>query len=332
MEQHVLSLKVMLFNAENLFLLSDKTLTSDDLLKTEPQWQSLSTSLFENKPLAKLFAIQKLIEETQPDLIALCEVGGLESLNNFNRLFLAEGYFPLLLEGNSNRNIDIGFLLKKNYPYYFDLISNKNRNLKLELPTEKAPEKGYKFSRDVAELHLFKTRRDQPFFVFLLTHLKSRLDPNHVDPNGFLRRQAEVKELLQIYKETQHRFSSSIPTIVAGDFNGMAQKLSPDTEFAPLYTDSDLLDVCELAGLPVQSRATFYQFQRHGRVDGRQIDFAFLSSAAQKFLLKESVQVYRYKDELGLPAEPPMTLDGKYKFPSDHYPLVFSLIDIPVVD
>ena len=44
-------------------------------------------------------------------------------------------------------------------------------------------------------------------------------------------------------------------------------------------------------------------------------------------LFKQTILPFR-----GFPLDPPMTLDAKSALPSDHYPLVFTLDHIPVID
>jgi hypothetical protein len=336
-----LSLKIMLLNAENLFLLSDQKLDEKHLNLDEAQWQRLSTSVYDNKPLRKCVELAKIISEENPDILMLAEVGGPESLANFNTLFLKDRYSPALIEGNSNRNIDVGYLVRKNMGFYFDLVSNKGRSINYLYPHERSAQQtlseelkstptSHRFSRDVSELHLFTKDREHPFMVFLLVHLKSRLDPEGIDPNGFERRQAELKTLVEIYNETEKRLGSKIPLVVGGDFNGNATRRQTDQEFQFLYDFTKLSDVCELAGLAVEHSATYFQVGRNARTDGRQIDFAFLSPQAAGFLVKESVKVYRYKDHLGQRLGPPATLDAKLLLPSDHYPLIFELKNIPV--
>jgi len=336
-----LTLKVMLLNAENLFLLSDQKLVDEHLTTDEHKWQKLSTSVYDNKPLYKLKELTKIIAETNPDLILLAEVGGYESLANFNRLFLKDQYSPALVEGNSARNIDVGYLLKKNIGFYFDLVSNKNRSINFWYPHEReyleatAPEKkhpGHRFSRDVAELHLFRQNKEKPFMLFLLAHLKSRLDPDGVDHNGYERRHAELKALLEIYQEFEQKFAGLVPIVVAGDFNGNASKRKTDSEFLAIYQTTQLQDVCDLAQLSDESCITYYQVGRNSKVEGKQIDYAFLSPAAARHLRKDTVNIYRYKDRFGAPLDPPSTLDAKGSLPSDHYPLVFLLENIPIID
>lgn len=334
-------LKVMVFNAENLFLLSDSELKPEHLKLDPIQWNRLSTSIYENKSLDKLKSISQIIHDENPDVILFCEVGGLESLQNFNRLFLKEIFSPALIEGNSDRHIDIGFLIRKNLGVYFDIVSNKNRPLNFLYPFEKQSlENGYpikkaidgshRFSRDVAELHFFQNTREKPSLIVLLAHLKSRLDPEGIDPNGFERRSAELKTLLEIYKELDQRFSHQLPIIVAGDFNGNASATQTDPEFIAIYQTTTLKDACQLAGLSAEKSATYYQVNRNSKTEGRQIDYAFLNEIAASYLDNNSVKVYRYKDHLGQEFDPPQSLDIKMSYPSDHYPILFVLKNIPL--
>ncbi len=117
-----INLNCLLLNAENLFLLSDQELKAEHLKLDPIRWRSLSTSIYENKPLDKLNQLTLVIKKSNPDVIMLCEVGGIESLTNFNRLFLNNAYSPVLIEGNSDRNIDVGYLIKKDLGFFFDLI------------------------------------------------------------------------------------------------------------------------------------------------------------------------------------------------------------------
>lgn len=335
------SLKVLLLNAENLFLLSDQPITEDHLKLDQIQWNRLSTSVYENKPLEKAKALGNIVLTEDPDIVLLCEVGGLESLQNFNRLFLKDKYSPALIEGNSDRNIDVGFLVRKNIGFYFDIITNKNRPINYLYPHErqsvdsgypvkKASSGSHRFSRDVAELHLFQKDREKPFLVFLLTHLKSRLDPEGIDPNGFERRQAEMLTLLEIYKELETKFQGQLPIAVAGDLNGNASRFDTDPEFQAIYKTTQLKDVGELANLSLEKCSTFYQVGRSSKPEGRQLDYCFLSPKLATYLEPSSVQIYRYKDHMGQPFDPPTTLEAKMNLPSDHYPVVFSFKNIPL--
>lgn len=330
-----MNLKLCLINAENLFLLFDHDISSDALKLSEAQWQKLSTSVYENKPLRKCLELAKALNEINADIIMFCEVGGLESLKNFNSLFLNSEYSPALIEGNSDRNIDVGFLVRKNLPFYFDIHTNKNRPINYLYPHERQSlDNGYqvksgkitsshKLSRDCAELHLFTNDISNPFCVLLLTHLKSRLDPERIDPNGFERRQAELQAVVEIFMELKQKHPS-IPILLCGDFNGNAARQHTDEEFKPLYELTELEDVLELQQIPLDERATFYQVRSGTRTDGKQIDFCFMEKS-YKQLLTSPVQVYRYKDQLGFAHSIPTSIDEKLLLPSDHYPIVVTL-------
>jgi endonuclease/exonuclease/phosphatase family metal-dependent hydrolase len=327
--QSKINLKFCLLNAENLFLLFDQPLPQDFQKLTEAQWQKLSTSVYENKALRKTQEIAKALHEINADIIMLCEVGGVESLKNFNQYFLNDEYSVCLLEGNSNRNIDVGFLIKKTAIFYFDLLSNKNRPINFVYPHEVSGKvASHKFSRDVAELRLFAKDKEKPFLIILLTHLKSRLDPDRVDPNGFERRLAEMRTLVEIYSELSGRYPH-VPMMVAGDMNGNASATDTDEEFKTIYSQTDLQDVLEVNSVSAPDRATFYQVRNGGKADGRQIDFAFLSEHLKKHLKANSAYVYRYKDHLGMAHDTPTSLDAKLLLPADHYPVVFEIEKLP---
>jgi endonuclease/exonuclease/phosphatase family metal-dependent hydrolase len=330
-----LQLKFGLFNVENLFLLFDQEIPAHFQKLNEAQWQKLSNSVYENKTLVKCNSIAQIIKENDPDIMMLCEIGGSDSLHNFNKLFLDNKYNVALLEGNSDRNIDVGYLIKKDVSFFFDIASNKNRPLNFLYPHENLSKKtGYSikgpsqfFSRDCAELRLFTKAKESPFMVLLLTHLKSRLDPERIDPGGTERRSAELRTAVDIYKELKNQLPHT-PIILSGDMNGFAGKPDTDPEFLPLYNETDLEDVLELASLSIDKRSTFYQIKNGSKAEGKQIDYCFISSHLKDKLVTQDVKVYRYKDEFGFPLDNPKTMDEKGRLASDHYPLFFTLENI----
>jgi len=327
------NLKFFLLNAENLFLLFDGSPPPNWEGLDEGKWQALSTSVYDNKPLHKCKALARTIQEQNPDILMLCEVGGHESLQNFNEMFLDKSYSPVLIEGNSDRNIDVGFLVRKNLGFYFDLLSNRNRPIHFWYSNEKdqTPKKNTnKFSRDVAELRLFKNDREKPFLVILHTHLKSRLDKENMDPGGVERRRAELKTLIEIYSEVE-KLHPEAPILVSGDFNGNASRIATDEEFQDIYLKTPWQDVLEVSGIPPGERATFYQVRNNSKTDGRQIDYCFLTPRSIPYLAKEHSQVIRYKDEFGLEIGIPTTLEDKDHLPADHYPIIFELSNLKII-
>lgn len=338
MSQSTAKIKMGLYNVENLFLMFDHPIPKNFNTLSEIEWQKLSTSVYDNKPLEKCKEIAKIIQQNKPDIMMVCEVGGLESLKNFNDLFLASEYTCALIEGNSSRHIDVGYLIKKNLPYFFDILSNKSRPLNFLYPHEVVSQThGFKikspsqtFSRDCVELRLFSKVRDKPFLILLLTHLKSRLDPEKIDPGGTERRAAELKAVVQIYKELEKEFLAT-PILICGDLNGYAGVPNPDLEFLPIYQDTDLQDIFEVAGVSVDKRSTFYQIKNGGKTEGRQIDYCFIPKKVWPFLSTiEKCFVHNYVNHLGLPLDIPTTMEMKSQLPSDHYPLFFTLENLPI--
>ncbi len=318
------NLKFCQINAENLFLLFDHPLPPNYLKLEKRQWESLTTSVFENKPLQKVISLAGALKDIDADIVMLNEVGGLESLKNFNHYFLDEKYSPILVEGNSDRSIDVGFLIKKNLPFYFDLFSHKNKEIDLAYASNLDKKTTYRFSRDCAELRLFKSDVNQPFLIILLTHLKSPLDPERIDAGGVLRRASELRACIDIYNDLRKQ-NPMIPIMFCGDFNGAAGRIQTDVEFAYLYANTDLEDVLELAQIPVDERHTFIQVRSGFRSEGRQIDYCFLPDLLKPKLKTLSAHAYVYKDPFGSTLKRPDTLEQKAQLPSDHYPLIFTL-------
>ncbi len=332
-----LNLKIGLLNAENLFLLFDQPLPTNYLKLEENQWQKLSQSVYDNKPLFKTKQIAATIKTMNVDILQLTEVGGLESLKNLNKYFLDDQYSPILIEGNSDRSIDVGFLIRKTSDFYFDLMTHKNRPLNFLYPHEKLSKKtnyppqitSHKMSRDCAELRLFKKEVQKPFLILLLTHLKSPLDPERIDPSGTERRTAELKACVSIYNELQAEFPSC-PILLSGDFNGNASKNNTEPEFAELYAKTDLIDVLESAQVPTEQRITFIQIKSGQRSEGRQIDYCFIPKKLEPHLNKSTARVFEYQDEYGSNLKRPETLEQKMALPSDHYPLLFNLENLSI--
>lgn len=318
----MINLKFCLINTENLFLVFNQELPAHFIHMDRNQWQSLSSPSYNIKPLHKTLEMAKSLLDIDADIIMMTEIGGIESLKNFNQHFLKGLYSPILIEGNSDRHIDVGFLIKKDLPFYYDLFSHKNHEIDLQIAKE--PGQTYRFSRDCAELRLFANNVDNPFLVILLTHLKSPLDPENIDFGGVKRRTSEMKACVDIYNNIKTQFPD-VPVILAGDFNGHAGRLQTDPEFEVIYKKTDLVDIFERAGTPISDRVSYIQIKSGLRADPKQIDYVFLSESLAPHLNIKSVATYYYKDEFGFNIKKPATMEEKSALPSDHYPLTFIL-------
>lgn len=325
------------FNVENLFLYFDETPTKDMALFNEVEWRKLSRSTVDNKPLKHVREIAATVEALNPDFLMLSEVGGRESLANFSTYFLRDRYVPYLIEGNSDRGIDLGFLVKRDLPLKYDLMSHKNRKLDFLYPHERlTKETGYthlragrvtshRFSRDVLELRCYGDNDERPEFIILQVHLKSPLDRDRIDPGGKDRRKAELEMLVKIYGEVRAEYGNPpVPVLISGDFNGAIYGAQPDEEFQAMR-DSDLTCCLEAAGIPLDERFTWLHAHPRRPNFQKQLDYILISPELCSRVNKEDTWVYRFKDENGFYRQIPRNLNEKKLLPSDHYPVVLTL-------
>lgn len=296
---------------------------------SEVEWQNFSTSTISNKNLKKTQALASAILEVDPHIVLLNEVGGEESLKNFNQHFLKKSYLPMILEGNSDRGIDVGYLVKEDPLLQYLMISHKHRPLDFSFDHQKSqvknPNSKYFFSRDVLELRVFRKGEGSPRIIFFLTHLKSKLDPDGTDPQGRNRRRAELQTLVKIYNEANKEMKHQVPLLVAGDFNGLAYRSACEKEFESLYENSDLTELFDLIGGDEEARTTQIQFLRDGLRRCLQLDYFFLSPALIDKVESDSSFVYRYKSDSGVPMALSTTIEHRSSLPSDHYPVVLTI-------
>jgi len=320
-------LRIATLNAQNLFLLNDPY---------EYQKKTVAKKFQPNKPLFKLIDLGKAILEMNLDILMISEVGGEESLYNFNKKYCQNYFSPSLIKGNSDRGIELGFLIKRGMPYSYDHYTHKNRSInfnydfekeenekrkKLNLPISYTP---HKFSRDIAELRIFpKGKDDTPILILLSIHLKSQLDFGGYDENGSKRRGAELKVLIDVYLKLQKKYNYKVPILISGDFNGNAQYSNPDQEFQYLYDNTDLRDILELLDIPKHQRSTFLHPTSLNESNYLQFDYIFLSKKLTNLISFQNSGIYHYKNpETGLPLPLPQEDRDLKGFPSDHYPLV----------
>ena len=281
------------------------------------------------KPLDKVEWIARTLKEIDADIVMLCEVGGLQSLDLFNTRHLNNNYFTALLQGNSDRGIEMGYLINKKFTHFHQIISHKEKHINFNYPHEVSDHqnhgknlKRHRFSRDIAELRLSKDQKVE--FIILLVHLKSKLDKEGIDYNGQMRRKAELETLVETYNERRKEFPN-VPIVVAGDFNGQAQRHSHEPEFASLYTKTDLEDVLEVIKEPLEQRHSYFHFNRDFIREASQLDYIMLPPELHGLVKKEESGIYHYRDQHGVVFPYPQDSFQRYALPSDHYPVVVTL-------
>lgn len=304
-------LKIMVLNAQDLFLFMDKHDQTSLEELTEIKWQLMSSSLFNNKSKNKCLALAKAIEDSQADIIMMTEVGGHESLTNFARFVLNDAFTSFSLPSNSDRGIDLGYLVRKSLPYKLDIHSHIDFVL---------PHPAKRFSRDVLRLDLLIDDKIQ--MIFLLVHIKSKLDLKRADFEGRTRRVLEVQGLIDIY---QTLLVHQVPILVGGDFNGHAGERDTEEEFKAIYEKTDLKDIAYLAGIAEEERFSYVYFNRGGNRFVQQIDYLFISEKYAHLIDPKECYFPRYSHPSGAPLAIPRRMEQKNTLPSDHYPFLATL-------
>jgi endonuclease/exonuclease/phosphatase family metal-dependent hydrolase len=316
----------MVYNLENFFVFMEKYTGQDLTAMDEFDWQHLPARLLANKSLKNLFKIKHLIEKHQPDIIMCTEVGGRLSLNNFAHHFLDDRYTVFHKDSNSDRGIDLGYFVKNSLAQNADVESYRRYPIKFLYPHEikmrgpASAKNSHRFSRDVLFLSLEHAGKK---IGLMLTHLKSKLDFKGIDPMGYLRREAECRAMLEIYKAQESHFDM---LFIGGDLNGFAQKKDTDIEFEQVYKNTELEDVLELANCPGEDRFTYLHQKRTGQLFSTQLDYLFIHKKHQKKMIAASVD--HYTDFINDPPTPKMLAKRRRLLPSDHFPILaeFSLV------
>ena len=304
------SLQLMVLNAQDLFLFMDLYDGEDVSTLTEPEWQKLGVSLKGNKSKEKCMELAKTIRDHEADVVLVCEVGGPESLVNFAKHFLNDEYTAHSLPSNSDRGIDLGYLVKNNSPFQFHLRSHKDRLLRSKMY--------HYFSRDVLQLSIGQD--DEIKMILLLTHLKSKLDMKREDYEGRSRRQVEMRGVLDLFIELSNEYK--VPVLIGGDFNGNATEFDTEQEFEQIYHLTGLKDVCAWEQMPIESRVSYYYFNRSGTRISQQLDYLFVSDEWKHLLIPGSVYFPHYRNLSGFPFAVPDGHEKKATLPSDHLPLL----------
>lgn len=294
-----MQISICVYNLEN-FYIDFQDFIADDITPIKPE--------------AKLNKLKEVFEDIDADIYCLSEVGGIRSLENFNLNYLQSKYLCLLEKGNSDRGIEVAYLLKKDKFEKFLFKSNKDRKFKLELSEFNIHQ--VKHSRDIVELTLFC--QEKPIFTILNTHLKSQRESYSEDFRGQKRRGAEFKLMIDIYQEISSTYQD-IPIFLTGDFNGNASRFQTDREFQRYLIEYDLIDALELNDLPREERATYYIFNHATKIPV-QLDYCLLP---KKYLpLLEDAVIYRYKSDTKSVKFSPRSRLDVLDNPSDHYPYV----------
>jgi endonuclease/exonuclease/phosphatase family metal-dependent hydrolase len=237
-------MRIASFNAQDFYLLVESGLCREELeVLGEADYQAMNASIYNrNKARGKVVEIARTILERDFDLVGLCEVGGMETLSAFNRLYLGGRYDCYLHEENSRRGIFVGALAKKG-----------------RFPGCVAANIPGAFSRNLLRLDLGPEGGGLEVFV---VHLKSQ----YGEDRGLERRIREVELLSSVARRSG--------CVVMGDFNGILIRGEAQFEYGP-FLALPFRDVLEAVGVPVEERHTHYHFGPEPNF--AQLDYIFCS-------------------------------------------------------
>jgi endonuclease/exonuclease/phosphatase family metal-dependent hydrolase len=166
----------------------------------------------------------------------------METLANFNRIYLGGGFDCFLHEENSRRGIFVGALLRKG-----------------RFPGARARSMPGAFSRNLLRLDLGEEAGGLEVFA---VHLKSQ----HGEDRGLEQRIAEVERLRSLVRRRN--------CVVMGDFNGILIRGEAQFEYEP-FLALPFRDVLEAVGVPAEARRTHYYFGPAPNF--AQLDYIFVS-------------------------------------------------------
>lgn len=312
-----LSIKLCTINLENFFIVKSEFAPTPGIYKS----------------LDKIKWMAKTITDIDADIYMLTEIGGIESLDYFNDVYLESNYLPVIQKGNSNRGIEVGFLIKKGLPFKYNHSTYKKLPINFLYPHEKEEntlrlrEKkelipSHKMSRDISELQILDSNTNKVLSVILLIHLKSHLDKDNIDAHGNLRREAEAKFVAKVFNKLKLKLPNT-PIFICGDFNNTLYDES-NWDLAPLR-ELPLTDILELLEEPKERRVTHVHFDREGKPQDHQLDYILIP---KEFLISFDAQesgTYLYRDQYGNRLALPRENYHRYALPSDHFPVVASL-------
>lgn len=298
-------MKICTYNLENLYIGMDKYSNENLDTMSNEQWSKLSISVNnQNKNLYKTQELAKNILKIDADIYCVQEVMSKYSLVNFNKHFLNEQYNIVLHESNSNRNIFVGFLIKKHIEYeIFNYSSWKLNN-------------GQYPSRNLTGIIVKENNNHS--LALLGVHLKSkRVDEKNT--NSYNVRECESELLSRIYVDLEQKYNC--PIAFLGDFNA---NINLEPEFHHL-NNLGLFDFVKEKYKEdyLKKVGTFSTPYNESKV--QQLDFILLSKKYETYIDYSNSDIILYENEYGDKITLPYEILEKAYLPSDHCPLVLTL-------
>jgi endonuclease/exonuclease/phosphatase family metal-dependent hydrolase len=251
---------VATFNVENLYDAWDDPYANDE-----------GTPV---KSRADLEKLAKVIRDIDADVLSVDEVENRGILEEFNRIFLKDmGYTVVLFEGNDVRGIDVALLTR--LP-----VGAVTSYRHLRFMTDNGEPQS--FQRDLLQVRL-EPPGAAPMDVFLV-HLKSK---EGADDTGLPVRMAEAKSARKILDEVLAR-DANARFVVCGDFNDL-----PDSEPLKVFFGSGPTALRSFhEELPAEQQVTYNKEPYRSM-----IDFILCSPAMAKCYVPKSFHIIAGTEE-----------------------------------
>lgn len=283
------SLKIVNYNLEN-FKVADNNRNPQSAGKREAVAKS-----------PDLVQKQKdLIESWDADIVTTEEIFDLKSL----QALASDKYAAVFIEGNDSER-HLGFLIKKDLPYYVSVDSHKNDTWIDKKDNRQKP----LFTRDLPALLLRTDPTHDPVHIVIGNHGKSMMDRKG-DVKSFKLRTAQYVRAGQIIEEYKVKYPNA-GIVMAGDFNADTRSAK---EVEPLK--EVMKDPFEIKNIPLSDRITHVYFPPNAPLETTQLDNIFVSPNLANQIL--SVRVIPYTDEKGKPKPLALTFNEQAANGSDH--------------
>ena len=261
------------------------------------------------KPLEQLQGIAQLIKKNKPMIILGIEIENMKILADFDRQFIEDQYEEFLIDGNDERGIDVGLLVRKDLPLEIDVESHKN--LVVTATGELV------FSRDLPSYTIREKGFSKPLLTIYGTHFKSQRNSNG-DPRSVKKRTQQAKAASLIILDYQRQFPED-RIMISGDFNN-------DLRFAEDFSDlkklglKDAFDISTGETVPFKERGTQFFFNGRGEATISQLDATLFNDVAVKQKIVKSARILNFLDKDGNEYPIPRTYNEREEMPSDHRP------------
>ncbi len=311
-------LRVGTYNVENFFLYQGRHEYTQDGSLVRVTGPS-------PKPDHKVLGVAQALLDLDLDIVVLQEVESIEGSDELISKYLGGQYIPILVKGNDHkRDINIGFLVKKDLPF---TIENHSFRAEIGIDPLRPERKDFRvFSRDLPVL-VFRqagaARDAPPWFIVIGGHYKSKRpikgqDGRVSDRESSVMRTVQFEKTAEIVERYRDEYGSDLPIILAGDFNGDVNR---DPEILPSIQKAGLANSFDLLPQPLSEldRMTHIFFPGRGETPQRhQMDAIFVSKELQGDVADAGV--YRYKKQSGKPVPLPENKHQRDRNPSDHWP------------